>query len=338
MAMTAKLRGLYAITPEYADGSAMLADIEAALAGGCRIVQFRDKLSDAPERVLRARALRDLTRRFGARLLINDDLALARLIDADGVHLGKDDGNLVVTRAILGPDKILGASCYADFAAAQHAVAAGADYVAFGAVYPSLTKPGAAVATVDLFFQAKTRLTAAADLRHRRHYRRQRAAADRCRRRPACRHYRFIQRIRRFRKNHRPRYRLSTFIRGSPRMTSRNQQLFERAQRHIPGGVNSPVRAFRSVGGTPCFFQKGIGPKVQDADGKWYLDYVGSWGPLILGHAHPEVIAAVQTAAVDGLTFGAPTARRKSTSPTCSANSSRRWKWCAWFPPAPRPR
>ena len=162
MAMTAKLRGLYAITPEYADGSAMLADIEAALAGGCRIVQFRDKLSDAPERVLRARALRDLTRRFGARLLINDDLALARLIDADGVHLGKDDGNLVVTRAILGPDKILGASCYANFAAAQHAVAAGADYVAFGAVYPSLTKPGAAVATVDLFFQAKTRLTAAA--------------------------------------------------------------------------------------------------------------------------------------------------------------------------------
>lgn len=162
MAMSAKLRGLYAITPEYADGSAMLADIEAALAGGCRIVQFRDKLSDAPERVLRARALRDLTRRFGARLLINDDLALARLIDADGVHLGKDDGNLVVTRAILGPDKILGASCYADFAAAQHAVAAGADYVAFGAVYPSLTKPGAAVATVDLFFQAKTRLTAAA--------------------------------------------------------------------------------------------------------------------------------------------------------------------------------
>ena len=162
MAMTAKLRGLYAITPEYADGSVMLADVEAALAGGCRIVQFRDKLSDAPERVVRARALRDLTRRFGARLLINDDLALARLIDADGVHLGKDDGNLVVTRAILGPDKILGASCYADFAAAQHAVAAGADYVAFGAVYPSLTKPGAAVATVDLFFQAKTRLTAAA--------------------------------------------------------------------------------------------------------------------------------------------------------------------------------
>ena len=90
-------------------------------------------------------------------------------------------------------------------------------------------------------------------------------------------------------------------------MTTRNEQLFARAQRHIPGGVNSPVRAFRSVGGTPCFFQKGSGAKVQDADGKWYTDYVGSWGPLILGHAHPEVIAAVQAAVVDGLTFGAPT-------------------------------
>ena len=90
-------------------------------------------------------------------------------------------------------------------------------------------------------------------------------------------------------------------------MTSRNQQLFERAQKHIPGGVNSPVRAFRSVGGTPLFFQKGVGAKVQDADGQWYTDYVGSWGPMILGHAHPEVIAAVQAAVVDGLSFGAPT-------------------------------
>lgn len=90
-------------------------------------------------------------------------------------------------------------------------------------------------------------------------------------------------------------------------MTSRNQQLFERAQKHIPGGVNSPVRAFRSVGGTPLFFQKGAGAKVQDADDKWYTDYVGSWGPMILGHAHPEVIAAVQAAVVDGLSFGAPT-------------------------------
>ena len=92
-------------------------------------------------------------------------------------------------------------------------------------------------------------------------------------------------------------------------MTSRNQQLFERAQHHIPGGVNSPVRAFRSVGGTPLFLKKGRGARVQDADGKWYTDYVGSWGPMILGHAHPTVIAAVQAAAADGLSFGAPTER-----------------------------
>ncbi|WP_415036092.1 glutamate-1-semialdehyde 2,1-aminomutase [Azonexus sp.] len=90
---------------------------------------------------------------------------------------------------------------------------------------------------------------------------------------------------------------------------SRNEILFARAQKHIPGGVNSPVRAFRSVGGTPLFFQKGVGSQVQDADGAWYTDYVGSWGPMILGHAHPEVIEAVQKAVVDGLSFGAPTER-----------------------------
>ncbi len=90
-------------------------------------------------------------------------------------------------------------------------------------------------------------------------------------------------------------------------MTTRSEELFSRAQRHIPGGVNSPVRAFRSVGGTPCFVSSGSGAKITDADGKSYLDYVGSWGPLILGHAHPEVVAAVREAAEKGLSFGAPT-------------------------------
>jgi glutamate-1-semialdehyde 2,1-aminomutase len=92
-------------------------------------------------------------------------------------------------------------------------------------------------------------------------------------------------------------------------LTTRNEQLFERARQHIPGGVNSPVRAFGSVGGTPCFFAKGSGSRMTDADGKSYLDYVGSWGPLILGHAHREVVAAVQEAAAQGLTFGAPCER-----------------------------
>ncbi|MDD4880721.1 MAG: glutamate-1-semialdehyde 2,1-aminomutase [Gallionellaceae bacterium] len=92
-------------------------------------------------------------------------------------------------------------------------------------------------------------------------------------------------------------------------MTSRNDQLFEQSQKFIPGGVNSPVRAFRSVGGTPRFFTRGAGSRVWDADGKSYLDYVGSWGPLILGHADPDSVRAVQEAAALGLSFGAPTAR-----------------------------
>ena len=89
--------------------------------------------------------------------------------------------------------------------------------------------------------------------------------------------------------------------------TSRNDALFARAQRHIPGGVNSPVRAFRSVGGTPRFFTRGEGAYVWDADGQRYIDYVGSWGPLILGHAEPDTVKAVQDAAARGLSFGAPT-------------------------------
>ena len=90
-------------------------------------------------------------------------------------------------------------------------------------------------------------------------------------------------------------------------MTSLNQSLFDKSQTLIPGGVNSPVRAFRSVGGSPVFFKKGLGSKLWDVDGKEYIDYINSWGPMIVGHAHPEVIAAVQAAAANSLSFGAPT-------------------------------
>ena len=88
---------------------------------------------------------------------------------------------------------------------------------------------------------------------------------------------------------------------------SQNERLFERAQRTVPGGVNSPVRAFRSVGGTPRFIQRAEGAYFWDADGKRYIDYIGSWGPMIAGHAHPDVVRAVQDAAARGLSFGAPT-------------------------------
>lgn len=90
-------------------------------------------------------------------------------------------------------------------------------------------------------------------------------------------------------------------------MTSANQALFEKSQQLIPGGVNSPVRAFRSVGGTPIFFKKGLGSKLWDVDGKEYIDYINSWGPMIVGHAHPDVISAVQAVAANSLSFGAPT-------------------------------
>jgi thiamine-phosphate pyrophosphorylase len=156
-----ELRGLYAITPESVDGARMLIEVDAALAGGCRILQYRDKTSAMPECVARARALRELTRRYNAKFLINDDLTLAVLVEADGVHLGKDDSNLLAARALLGPNRILGASCYADFSAARAADAAGADYIAFGAVYPSTTKPDARLAPSHLFPEARAQLSAA---------------------------------------------------------------------------------------------------------------------------------------------------------------------------------
>jgi glutamate-1-semialdehyde 2,1-aminomutase len=89
---------------------------------------------------------------------------------------------------------------------------------------------------------------------------------------------------------------------------TRSEDLFDRAQRVTPGGVNSPVRAFKAVGGTPRFIDRAAGARVWDADGREYIDYVASWGPMILGHAHPEVVEAVQRAAERGTSYGAPCA------------------------------
>src|SRR3990172_1737849 len=90
-------------------------------------------------------------------------------------------------------------------------------------------------------------------------------------------------------------------------LMSQSSELFARARMRIPGGVNSPVRAFKGVGGDPVFFARGEGAYLHDEDGKRYIDYVGSWGPAILGHAHPDVLAAVCNTAAKGLSFGAPT-------------------------------
>ena len=161
---TAALRGLYAITPAGLALETLLERVEAALAGGVALVQYRDKSSDAAPRRAAARALRALCQHFDARLIINDDLALALTVDADGVHLGGADGDLAAARQALGPGKLLGASCYADFALAQRAVAAGADYVAFGAVYASPTKPLAPRAPCSLFTRWSSELNAPAHI------------------------------------------------------------------------------------------------------------------------------------------------------------------------------
>jgi thiamine-phosphate pyrophosphorylase len=151
-------RGLYGITPDGLTTADLLARTSAALAGGMTLLQYRDKSGDATHRREQATRLLSLCHDRGCRLIINDDLALALAIDADGVHLGGDDGDLAAARSALSTVKILGASCYADFSRAQAAARAGADYVAFGAVYPSPTKPLALQAPLELISQARREL------------------------------------------------------------------------------------------------------------------------------------------------------------------------------------
>lgn len=150
--------GLYAITPEIADTGRLLAGVEAALRGGAAAVQYRDKSDDVARRHEQATELVALCRRYGAPLIVNDDLRLADLADADGVHLGRDDATIREARIILGPDKFVGASCYQSVDTGRAAETAGADYVAFGSFYASPTKPAAPRADVDLLRAAATAL------------------------------------------------------------------------------------------------------------------------------------------------------------------------------------
>ena len=134
---------VYAITPDQPDSARLLAQVGAALEGGVRIVQYRDKISAMPEKLTRARALVALCHQYGAQLIINDDAVLAIACGADGVHLGGDDGSIREARRLLGPDMIIGASCYDTLPLAQQALADGASYIAFGACFDSPTKPAA---------------------------------------------------------------------------------------------------------------------------------------------------------------------------------------------------
>jgi len=151
------MRGLYAVTPDGLPFERLAALASAALAGGVRLVQYRSKESAIELRRHQAAALLKLCRAAGAQLVINDDLALALELDADGVHLGRDDGDPAAARRALGSGRILGVSCYGDLAAAEAAAAAGADYLAFGSVFASSTKPQAPVIPLELLGQAKRR-------------------------------------------------------------------------------------------------------------------------------------------------------------------------------------
>jgi thiamine-phosphate pyrophosphorylase len=148
--------GLYVIT-DNSLGDLLLAAVEAALEGGAVIVQYRNKSGDHDRRLSEAHSLLALCRRHHRPLLINDDVDLALAVGADGVHLGRTDGSLAAARERLGPNAIIGATCHDSLGCAAEAVQGGADYLAFGAMYPSATKPGARRADPALLGLAKVR-------------------------------------------------------------------------------------------------------------------------------------------------------------------------------------
>ena len=156
------IKGLYAITPDTADTDVLLQKVESALQGGVNVLQYRNKTANHKLQTQQARAILPLCHQYNVPLIINDSIKICLTLDADGVHLGADDGNLAEVRSRIGKDKILGASCYNRFDLALQAQQAGASYVAFGACFASLTKPNALVAGFDLlsdlFSRAKTEL------------------------------------------------------------------------------------------------------------------------------------------------------------------------------------
>jgi thiamine-phosphate pyrophosphorylase len=151
-----RLSGLYAITPDLADTEELAARVEAVAIGGASAIQYRNKIADGALRRRQAEALAVVARKHRVLLVINDDPALCDVVDADGVHVGREDGGIEAARRIVGPERIVGASCYGDFARAEAAVASGADYVAFGSFFSSTVKPDAVRADASLLRRAST--------------------------------------------------------------------------------------------------------------------------------------------------------------------------------------
>jgi thiamine-phosphate pyrophosphorylase len=156
--MNGLLSGLYAVTPDMADSTALAAKVEAALRGGARIIQYRSKSANMALRRAQAESIARLCRSWKATFIINDSAELARELDADGVHLGRDDVTVGEARATMAPGKLIGVSCYNEMARARQAQAQGADYVAFGSFFPSATKPAAPAAGAGLLRSAATEL------------------------------------------------------------------------------------------------------------------------------------------------------------------------------------
>lgn len=152
------IHGIYALTPDTLDTTELLRLANQALLGGVRVLQYRNKLADGTLKLAQAQALRKLTYEFGVVFIVNDDAQLAARVDADGVHLGKADGETKVARTILGANKLIGVSCYNQMQSACNAVQAGADYVAFGAFFSSSVKPEAPVASLYLLIEARAKL------------------------------------------------------------------------------------------------------------------------------------------------------------------------------------
>jgi thiamine-phosphate pyrophosphorylase len=152
---TRQLRGLYAVTPDIADIGVLVAKVEAAIAGGAQAIQYRNKTASDSLRRKQAAMLSRVCGGRGALFVVNDDVDLAREVGAAGVHLGEDDGDLAGARTTLGPDMLIGVSCYNDIARAKRLVAEGADYIAFGSFHPSVTKPDARRAEPTLLRRAQ---------------------------------------------------------------------------------------------------------------------------------------------------------------------------------------
>lgn len=155
-------RGLYGVTPEWDDTNRLMAAVEAAATGGMVALQWRRKTLASDHHLPQALALAALCKRLGVLFIVNDDWRLATTIDADGVHLGREDGSLREARQALGEGKIVGCSCYNDLAMAELALSADVDYIAFGAMYPSSIKPQAVSATLDDIRQARSLVDARA--------------------------------------------------------------------------------------------------------------------------------------------------------------------------------